>query len=127
MWILDNTITGGKAYGLNTGGYNRATKGNIIYDSGNNHNTMVHEYTKRGDGIMVHNTVLQSLHGRNSVSIVDPANGDREGVRVRFTHNIVGLDGHTNEKSSFMKVDLPVKKKINLWTQKVLEDTNGVL
>ena len=107
VWMLNNIITGGISYGLSTGGYNQATKGNIIYDSGHAHNTMLYVNTKRGDGVVVHNTVLQSLHGRNPVGLTDPANGDREEVRVQFTHNIVGHSEHTSEGSSFMKVDLP--------------------
>ena len=92
--------------GLATGGYNQATKGNIIYDSGHARNTMLFVNTKRGDGVVVHNTVLQAMHDRNPVALTDPANGDREDVRVQFTHNIVGMSEHTTN-SYFMRVDLP--------------------
>lgn len=67
---------------------------------------MLYVNTKRGDGVVVHNTVLQAMHDRNPVALTDPAFGDREDVRVQFTHNIVGMSEHTTN-SYFMRVDLP--------------------
>ena len=46
---------------------------------------------------MTHNTFLQSVTGRTPITLEDPANGDRNGVRVTFTHNVMGQtvsEGH---------------------------------
>ena len=104
VWMVNNIITGGSGYGITTGGHNQATVGNILYDSGSASNAMLIVNTKRGDGVVVHNTVLQSLHGRAPVEFADPNNGNRTDVRVRFTHNIVGLEEST---AGTVRVDLP--------------------
>ena len=88
------------------GGHNQQDSGNIVYDISNPtaHNTMIKIVTKKGVSAVSHNTFLQSATGRTPITIEDPANGDRNGVSVTFTHNVLGVK--VNE-GSIMYLNLP--------------------
>ena len=107
VWIVNNVVTGGcTSYGAQFGGHNQQDSGNIVYDISNptKHNAMIKIVTKKGVQLVTHNTFLQSATGRTPIEMVDPSNGDRNGVRVTFTHNVLGLK--VNE-GSIIKLNLP--------------------
>ena len=113
VWLLNNTVTGCRSYGLSSGGYNRASSGNILYDAGTANNVMMSITTMQGAGVVTHNTVLQTRYARSPVWIVEPTGRVRTDVRLRFSHNIVGYELHngladgTRGGSTNVKVDLP--------------------
>lgn len=83
-----------------------STKPTARYDAGAANNVMLQVKTMRGAGVVAHNTVLQSLVGRNPVSFYEGRPGGHEGVRVTFAHNIVGLKDDTGY--SFVQIeDIP--------------------
>jgi len=94
VWLLNNTVTGCNGYGLSSGGYNRASSGNILYDAGTANNVMMHVMTMQGVDIVTHNTVLQTRTARGPVAITDPPGRVRTDVHLRFSHNIVGYELH---------------------------------
>ena len=94
VWLLNNTVTGCSSYALSSGGKNRASSGNILWNAGTSNNVMVHLQTMQGEGIATHNTVLQTDSVRTPVEINDPPGRVRTDVRLTFSYNIVGFELH---------------------------------